>query len=466
MSPRISIRLLAGQSDERLVALVREGHERAFEALVHRYRRPLLRYCRRRMRLGDARAEDVVQQSLLKAWLALARGTEVRDLKPWLYGIVHNTALNSMRDSADSEVALSEARHPDATAVEESELERQLDVRDALAHVAELPSLQRQAMLLTAVEGQTHDEVATTLGISQGAVRGLLHRARTTLRAAATAITPQPLIGWASGATDATTPGGGRLAESAAGGLLGLTGVLKGAAVAVSVGVLVGGAAAVHLRKHDAASSKRGQSSERGASSAAAVADAGGGGSIGAAVASSSSAPQLGRADLASSGHGRTGSSAGARHPAARRAPALPVALSRGVAPPASSTELDLERQEGAAGDVSGDRRRDGKGEPTANSGDAEGATRPGGWGEGNIAGSGGGGRQCAVSSGGRATRDGSGATSDGSGGGAYVAARGGEERAGSAGGPTEPAGGGTAGDLSHGAPAAANPRGAPRSNG
>ena len=47
MSPRISIRLLAAQSDQRLLALVDEGHERAFEALVQRYRRPLLRYCRR-----------------------------------------------------------------------------------------------------------------------------------------------------------------------------------------------------------------------------------------------------------------------------------------------------------------------------------------------------------------------------------------------------------------------------------
>src|SRR4051794_23653518 len=43
MSPRIPIRLLAAQSDQRLAALVRDGHERAFEALVQRYRRPLLR---------------------------------------------------------------------------------------------------------------------------------------------------------------------------------------------------------------------------------------------------------------------------------------------------------------------------------------------------------------------------------------------------------------------------------------
>ena len=80
MSPKISIRLLGAQSDQRLAALAAAGHERAFETLVHRYRRPLLRYCRR-MGLNDARADDVLQQAFLRAWLAFARQTDVRDVR-------------------------------------------------------------------------------------------------------------------------------------------------------------------------------------------------------------------------------------------------------------------------------------------------------------------------------------------------------------------------------------------------
>ncbi|HEX7609470.1 MAG TPA: RNA polymerase sigma factor, partial [Solirubrobacteraceae bacterium] len=95
MSPRASTRLLATQSDQRLLELVANGHERAFEAVVNRYRKPLLSYCRR-MGLADSRAEDVLQQSLLKAWLALKRGTDVRELRPWLYRVVHNTAINAI----------------------------------------------------------------------------------------------------------------------------------------------------------------------------------------------------------------------------------------------------------------------------------------------------------------------------------------------------------------------------------
>ena len=92
-----SLTLLRTQSDDRLVALAREGHERAFEAIVERYRRPLLRAARRV--LPEARAEDALQQALLSAWTALQRGDEVRDLRAWLYRIVHNSALNALRVS-------------------------------------------------------------------------------------------------------------------------------------------------------------------------------------------------------------------------------------------------------------------------------------------------------------------------------------------------------------------------------
>src|SRR6478752_2606052 len=122
MSPRIPIRLLAAQSDQRLAALVREGHERAFEALVQRYRRPLLRYCRQ-LGLSDTRAEDALQQALLQAWLALARGSQVRELKPWLYRIAHNAALNAVRGASERpHRELTDALRAGTVALGESEL--------------------------------------------------------------------------------------------------------------------------------------------------------------------------------------------------------------------------------------------------------------------------------------------------------------------------------------------------------
>ncbi|HEY2719699.1 MAG TPA: RNA polymerase sigma factor, partial [Solirubrobacteraceae bacterium] len=255
MSPRISIRLLAAQSDERLLRLARDGHERAFETLVQRYRRPLLRYCRR-LRLSDARAEDVLQQALLRAWLALSGGTEVNELRPWLYRIVHNTAVNAIRGAAEvPHGELTDAVQASVAQPGDSELERKLAVRDALGHVAALPQMQRQAVFLTAVDGQSHDEVAGTLGITPGALRGLLYRARTTLRSAAAMLTPQPLLELAARSGEAAAPSAERALEltGAGAGAAGIAGLLlKGGVAVVTAGALATGVTVVASHEHRA----------------------------------------------------------------------------------------------------------------------------------------------------------------------------------------------------------------------
>ncbi len=254
MSPAVSVRLLLTQSDARLVAFARSGHERAFEALLQRYRRPLHNYCRRLL-LSDERAEDALQQALLQAWLALRAGTEVGDVKPWLYRIVHNAAVNALRVSGYDYCKLNESLT--GAGAPQEDLDRRIAVREALAGLAALPEMQREALLRTAVEGRTHQQVARDLGLSENALRGLVYRARSTLRAAAGAITPSPLVSWALGATRGT-PVVERLAElGAGGGSAGLAGLLmKGGAVAVTASVLAGGIVTGH-RHHPKATAKR-----------------------------------------------------------------------------------------------------------------------------------------------------------------------------------------------------------------
>jgi RNA polymerase sigma factor (sigma-70 family) len=261
MSPSISARLLLTQSDARLVAFARAGHERAFEALVRRYRGPLLGYCRRLL-LSEERAEDALQQALMQAWLALRAGTEVENVKGWLYRIVHNAALNALRVSGYDYCTLSESLSG-ADAPQE-DLDRRIAVREALAGLAALPEMQREALLRTAVEGSSHRQTARELGLSETAVRGLVYRARAALRATAGAIVPPPLVSWALGSGGGGAPVGERLAEvGAGGGSAGMAGLLmKGGAMAVTAGVLAGGitAAHVHLRhvgKHPRSESAR-----------------------------------------------------------------------------------------------------------------------------------------------------------------------------------------------------------------
>ncbi len=194
--------LLRTQSDERLVALARAGHERAFEAIVERYRKPLLRACRRI--LPEARAEDALQHTLVAAWRGLERGDEVRELRPWLYRIARNTSLNQLRMSGYDLDELMET----LTAADDPEEEvlRRAVVRQTLTAVAALPERQREALLRTAINGQGQEEVARDLGLSSTAMRQLVHRARVSVRAAATAVVPMPVATWlAAGAGGAGT---------------------------------------------------------------------------------------------------------------------------------------------------------------------------------------------------------------------------------------------------------------------
>jgi RNA polymerase sigma factor (sigma-70 family) len=239
MTPLLSSALLRGQTDERLVELAAAGHDRAFEAIVERYRRPLQRYLRRL--LSDTLAEDVVQATFINAWSSLRTGTEVRDLRPWLYRIAHNAAINALKKVGEAMEEVPESAGGFATEPA-AELERRDEMQRALTSIAALPSRQRAALLAVAVDGRAHSDVADELGLTDGAVRQLVHRARTTLRTGFTALTPLPLIhALVASAGDSTV---GRVAEVAAGaGGAGAASVsLKaGAAAVLATGALVTG---------------------------------------------------------------------------------------------------------------------------------------------------------------------------------------------------------------------------------
>jgi RNA polymerase sigma factor (sigma-70 family) len=237
MAPLLSTPLLRTQSDQRLAALAADGHDRAFEAIVERYRRPLQRYLRRL--LSEALAEDVLQATFVRAWQALRAGTDVRELRPWLYRIAHNQALNTLR-AAGSALPAVTAELPAISL--EAEVERREELREALHGIEALPDRQRAALVAIAVADRPHADVARELGMSDGALRQLLLRARTALRAAATALTPYPLMSWLAGGQEATAA---RVAEVAIGA--GGAGVaLKASAAVLAAGAVVAGGPALH----------------------------------------------------------------------------------------------------------------------------------------------------------------------------------------------------------------------------
>jgi RNA polymerase sigma factor (sigma-70 family) len=182
--------LLGTQSDERLVKLARQGSEPAFEAIVQRYRGPLGGYCRRVA--PPSRVDDVLQHTFLSAYRTLRSDGRDLSLKPWLFRVAHNAALDALRREARGfeqlDPSLDGVERPDQA------FDRKESLRTLLAGLGDLPERQRAALVLRELEGRSYKEIEHELGVSRGSLRQLLHRGRSNLRAAATAITPYSLL--------------------------------------------------------------------------------------------------------------------------------------------------------------------------------------------------------------------------------------------------------------------------------
>jgi RNA polymerase sigma factor (sigma-70 family) len=218
---------LRAQPDRRLVDLVRDGYDAAFEEIVRRYRRPLDRFA---AAIVGGRSEDVTQDAFSKALLAL-RGSEAEiELRPWLYRIVRNTALNDLRDSAPMDEELTEALPGAPSAAAEAESREEL--ADLMERLRALPEPQRAALVMRELEGLGHEEIAAALGLSGGAARQAIYRARTALRNGLGLLLPLPLLRLLA------EHGGEAAAAGAAGGA-----IFGGTAAKVGVAtVLVAGA--------------------------------------------------------------------------------------------------------------------------------------------------------------------------------------------------------------------------------
>jgi RNA polymerase sigma factor (sigma-70 family) len=227
--------LLRTQSDSRLVDMTRAGNDRAFEAIVGRYKGVLLRYCARI--LPDGRAEDAVQQAFVNAYRALHGDTTPLSLRSWLFGIAHNVSLNVLRQRGrDYEPLEAYAGTEEPTHVT---LERRERLREVLAAVAALPPGQRDAIVLRELEGRGHEEIARELGVTGGAARQLISRARSGIRSAAAAVIPMPLLMRLTGDT-AQAASAERIAElTAVGGGVTVTKVVATGAIGAT---LLGGA--------------------------------------------------------------------------------------------------------------------------------------------------------------------------------------------------------------------------------
>jgi RNA polymerase sigma-70 factor (ECF subfamily) len=174
-----------GQDESDLLSRASGGDVVAFEEVVRRYQRRVYGVALRIVRRHDV-ADDVAQDTFLRAHQALASFDRSRPFGPWVCRIAANLAINHVRSPEAREEGLPEG-HDETPSSQEGPLARVLDgeahhqLHEALAS---LSADQRAVFVLRAVEGLSYKEIAEALDISAGTVMSRLFRARERLVAA------------------------------------------------------------------------------------------------------------------------------------------------------------------------------------------------------------------------------------------------------------------------------------------
>ena len=138
----------------------------------------LRRYARALVRERTA-ADDLVQDTLERAWSRSAQWRPGGDLRAWLFGIMHNLRVDQIRRPQPATLSLGDGEPLVPVRATQSDLLEVGDLETALASLAEE---QRAVLLLVALEEMSYAEVAATLGIPVGTVMSRLARGRERLR--------------------------------------------------------------------------------------------------------------------------------------------------------------------------------------------------------------------------------------------------------------------------------------------
>jgi RNA polymerase sigma factor (sigma-70 family) len=173
-------RLLRLQKDDRLIAMMRDGHERAFEVLFERYNTRLLAFCQHMLGSRED-AEDVLQEVFVAAHNAILADQRDLNVRPWLYRIARNRCLNHLRKPAPEGQDTMDVHPHENGATTAERVQNREEFRQLIADVGTLPETQRTALLLREVDAMSYEEIAQATATTVPSVKSLLVRARITL---------------------------------------------------------------------------------------------------------------------------------------------------------------------------------------------------------------------------------------------------------------------------------------------
>lgn len=194
MAPRAD---LAARTDQGIVVLARAGEEVAYRELIRRYERPLFSLLYRMVRDREL-AEDLAQETFIKALNAIESYRPEYKFSSWIFKIANNAAIDHLRRRELDTLSLEGSPHAETPdAVEATALQigdRQESPLDAVEArelggqieraITQLRPEYRSCILLRHVEGRAYEEIAEILNLPLGTVKTYIHRARNELRQA------------------------------------------------------------------------------------------------------------------------------------------------------------------------------------------------------------------------------------------------------------------------------------------
>ena len=178
----MTVQPLSRLTDDELVAQFRRGDDAAFSEIHRRFRAALTAFARRMLHGSGHDPEDVVQDAFIRAYKALRVTDRPMALRPWLYMIVRNRALDELRAPRRSDTYDDEVRMRPVVAADPAQRFAERDeMRRLVAEIARLPERQRMALVLREFDGRSHAETARALDTTVPATKSLIIRARSNL---------------------------------------------------------------------------------------------------------------------------------------------------------------------------------------------------------------------------------------------------------------------------------------------
>jgi RNA polymerase sigma factor (sigma-70 family) len=171
--------MLTRRSDERLVALVRQGDAAAFETLYDRYHLRILSFCRH-MLGSQPDGEDATQHAFVALHRHLTADEREVDVKPWLFQVARNRCLSLLRARREHADVDDPGFQPATEGLADS-VQRRSDLRELLADLHRLPEEQRAALVLSSLGDLSGDEIAEVIGCRPQKVKALVFQARSAL---------------------------------------------------------------------------------------------------------------------------------------------------------------------------------------------------------------------------------------------------------------------------------------------